>query len=224
MPKIVDLIGKKFGRLTVTGRTSRQSKTGKRQAKWTCKCECGEVTEVCGYSLKNGDSTSCGCRRKEVSKALGAATRIHGHAIHGKTSREYATWRRMLRDCYNKNSPNYNRYGGRGITVCTEWRVSFTAFLRDMGERPHGKTIDRKDGSLGYFKENCQWATPIEQQRNRENAIVLTIRGETKTLNEWAESTGRSRQTIYARLRAGRTPESAVFTPSEKGTKAYANN
>lgn len=72
----------------------------------------------------------------------------------------------MLNRCHNPKHTAYNRYGAKGIAVCEQWRDSFATFLEDMGERPEGCTLDRKDGTKGYFKDNCQWSTPKEQHAN----------------------------------------------------------
>lgn len=77
----------------------------------------------------------------------------------------YRSWDSMKQRCLNKNNVAYNRYGGAGITVCTSW-LDYSNFLKDMGERPKGKTLDRIDGTKGYYKENCRWATVSEQRRN----------------------------------------------------------
>lgn len=70
--------------------------------------------------------------------------------------------------CYNKNHIHYARYGGNGIDVCVDWH-DFRNFKRDMGERPKGMSIERKNNALGYSKDNCVWATSKEQARNRKN-------------------------------------------------------
>jgi len=93
---------------------------------------------------------------------------IHGHAREGRASRTYQTWKGMIQRCRNPKAANYSRFGGRGIRVCRRWRV-FANFLADMGERPIAMTLDRKDGSKGYYRQNCRWATRIEQTANRAN-------------------------------------------------------
>src|SRR5258708_13560785 len=92
----------------------------------------------------------------------------------------------MINRCYNKNFPAYKNYGARGIKVCSQWLTDFDKFLYDMGPRPGGLTLDRKDNSKDYSPENCKWSTASEQQRNTRANIRLTIFGETKTLIEWA--------------------------------------
>lgn len=96
---------------------------------------------------------------------------IHGHSSsrNGKRSKTYLSWQALLARCTNRNAKNFPRYGGVGIQVCDEWRTSFPNFLRDMGERPEGTTLDRIDGALGYFQGNCRWATVQEQAENKRN-------------------------------------------------------
>lgn len=125
-----------------------------------CKCDCGNIIDVCATSLKTGHTKSCGCLQKEVVARL--------NTKHGMSAtKTYITWEAMIRRCYSEKSARYKYYGGRGITVCQEWRDSFETFYNDMGKRPENQTIDRINNDLGYFKENCQWATSMEQSHNR---------------------------------------------------------
>ena len=90
----------------------------------------------------------------------------HGHAAHSGPSREWNTWRSMKGRCLNPKDPAFDRYGGRGITVCQRWQDSFMVFLQDMGPRPLGTSIDRIDCNGNYEPGNCRWATSLEQNQN----------------------------------------------------------
>ena len=112
---------------------------------------------------------SCGCLKREASlRNIRGAPRYvkHGNAHRKKHSGAYVSWYGMLTRCENPKSTSYAYYGGRGVTVCTEWH-DFQNFLRDMGERPHGWTLDRVDTEGGYCRENCRWATRKQQSQNR---------------------------------------------------------
>jgi hypothetical protein len=128
-------------------------------------------------------------------------------------SSTHAIWRGMLSRCQNAKAKDYGRYGGRGITVCDRWKT-FALFLADMGERPAGMTLERKDGAKGYSPENCTWATYTQQARNRRGNVHVTHEGSTATIAEWAERTGLERKTLQYRIRAGWPAERALTTPS----------
>lgn len=121
----------------------------------------------------------------------------------------HMSWSSMLSRCRDKNSPGY---GGRGITVDPRWYV-FRNFLMDMGRRPAGTSIERKDVNGNYCKDNCRWATVKEQCNNKRNSRFLSLRGETKTVTQWAEHVGLSPNALRERLKRGVDPEIAVFTP-----------
>lgn len=131
---------------------------------------------------------------------------------HGQYRRpEYVVWERMRSRCYNPNDKRYSRYGGRGIQVCTEWD-DFSTFLRDMGERPTGMTLERVDNDLGYCKQNCRWASRQEQNHNTSRSIRVEHNGMTKTLKQWAESLGLVYPALWYRYKQGvRPPE--LFAP-----------
>lgn len=133
---------------------------------------------------------------------------------------EYEAWKNMRQRCNNPNRPQYKDWGGRGITVCKRWD-SFANFLADMGTRPKGMSLDRKDNNKGYSKSNCRWATRTEQAVNRRMTIGLfTYQTETKTLAEWSRD---SRcvvtiRTLVNRVRTGWLFEQALTTPRSRGS------
>lgn len=121
----------------------------------------------------------------------------------------------MLNRCYNANHKYYNRYGGRGITVCDEWKNNFQAFYDwaiSNGYRDD-LTLDRKDNDNGYSPENCRWTTKKEQSNNRENNIVITYNGKTQTLSQWAEEIRIPYHKLLVRIKRGWSVERAFTKP-----------
>lgn len=128
----------------------------------------------------------------------------------------YAIWAGMVARCHRPTLDEaHSHYVRRGITVCERWRTSFVDFLADMGERPEGMTIERKDNDLGYTPENCVWATQKEQQRNRRKTVFLTIDGVRRSLAEWCELAGVASSTVVSRMEAGQSAKDAVFLPAD---------
>lgn len=134
-------------------------------------------------------------------------------------------WRDMRQRCLNPNSHRYYTHGGRGIDICERWG-SFNNFLKDMGLKPDGYTLERIDNESGYSPENCKWATPAEQARNRRTNVFITFKDETKTIMDWALTVGVSFQSMKKRLRRWNI-EKALTTPRDESavrSKAYNNN
>jgi hypothetical protein len=136
------------------------------------RCDCGAEKTMHASNVLAGYSKTCGCATKESTRRRNATWITHGHTrqVDGTSSTPtYRSWLSMKARCSNPKSPNWLRYGGRGIAVCSRWQ-QFENFSADMGERPPGKTLDRSNNDLGYFPSNCRWATPKEQAANRSNS------------------------------------------------------
>lgn len=136
--------------------------------------------------------------------------KTHGYTCEGKVPKVYSVWREMRMRCQNPNHEGYADYGGRGITVCPEWD-SFEQFLSDMGERPKGMTLDRRDNNKGYSKNNCRWATYKTQAQNTRRNINLTHDDCTYCIAKWAREVGISAGVIQYRIHHGWTVEQALF-------------
>lgn len=134
----------------------------------------------------------------------GSEPRNHVKSKHGLSgTAAHRSWIAMLQRCYNPKCERYASYGGRGISVCDRWRDDFRNFFADMGERPAGHSLERRNPDLGYYKENCRWATTKDQSRNKTTSLMVTINGETKSLAEWAEISGIDYHALHKRIRAG---------------------
>ena len=193
-----DLTGMRFGRLIA--RKQLPPIKPRDGFRWECDCDCGGIAIVKTRLLtyKNG-TRSCGCillEKNRLRPSRPSTNLKHGHTSRG-VSPEYICWSSMIQRCTNQNHESFKRYGGRGIFVCQEWIDSFERFLIDMGERPHGKSIDRIDPNGNYTKENCRWATNKEQSENKRNKRIAVAYGVTRTCKEAAEFFGIPVRTIY---------------------------
>jgi len=218
-PSFQDLVGSRFGTLTVVSRCENKITSGGGiKTNWVCLCDCGNEVEKTGQTLKK--SKTCGRSCKFYSQLM---TKINKERTPWKKEDAYTntpthqSWRGMLERCNNPSHIGYERYGGRGIQVCDRWVKSFESFLADMGERPDGfYSIDRIDNDKGYSPENCRWASRKEQSRNTSRNVNISFMGQTKCLTDWAIDFGISRYVLDQRIRSGWDIEQAFTTPARQ--------
>ena len=203
---MIDLTGKKFGRLIVLKCVKHESPG---DYLWECKCDCGTIKSFRGMNLRSGDSKSCGCLLAECRRSNGKKNKTHGHT---KTA-TYETWHQLRKRCLNVNDKDYKNYGGRGIIVCQRW-AKFENFLKDMGEKPKSKCIDRIDNDGNYELSNCRWATALEQCRNKRTSLKYTFDGKTKFLIEWSRELKIAYPTLRGRLIDRKWDVAKAFTMS----------
>lgn len=198
MGKVKDITGIKYGRLTPVSFVGIKG----HKAMWLCKCDCGKEIVVANSNLQSRTTRSCGCFREEK--------RIESHYKHGKEpKRLYHIWSGMRQRCENKKSHKYRIYGGRGISVCDEWKgnngfVEFRKWALSHGYSDD-LSLDRIDVNGNYEPQNCRWATAKEQALNTRFNKFYDGLGMSKRASEWAEYFGINRVTFYKRLRRGLT-------------------
>lgn len=210
MPKIQFLVGSVFERVKVLHALPRGFSL--------CQCQCGTIFKTRNDGLKSGTTKSCGCLRRERF--------IKRNTVHGKSSRKgsrnrtYDSWCAMKTRCTNPDNPQWNDYGGRGITVCKRWRESFENFLADMGECPPRLEIDRWPNNDGNYEPgNCRWATRKESSRNKRSNRIFTVRGIRACLIDLCTHFNCNYKRVITRLNRGWTIEHALFVPWCKGRK-----
>lgn len=190
-----NLVGAKFGILTVVARAEDHPYRARFQ--WLCRCDCGKEIVVIGENLKQGNTKSCGCLKTTHSMSK---------------SDEYRIWAGMWSRCTNPKDDGYRNYGGRGISVHPSWS-DFSVFYRDVGARPSpAHSIDRKDVNSNYEPGNIRWATMIEQGNNRRHNKILTLDGVSRTQAEWARHLSISRVCIALRIKRKLPMEQALYS------------
>lgn len=195
-----ELIGKKFGRLTVV---SEDPSYGS-HSNCECRCDCTLTITTRRGNLLSGNTTSCGCSH------ISSATK------HGLSKRpEYGIWERIKQRCENSNSTGYRWYGARGIAICEKWAKSVEDFIMDMGPRPSPKhSVERLNNYGNYEPGNCIWATQTEQCRNRRSNFRITLEGRTLCLTEWTIVSGLSRCCLRNRIKRGWPIKEALTAPT----------
>lgn len=215
MAKKMDIVGLRFGKLTVLDYAySKNCRTY-----WKCKCDCGNEKIALGKNLMNKNILSCGCMKGKHTKHNLSETPL------------YNVWEKIKIRCYNKNSTVYKNYGGRGIIVCDDWRNNFQAFYDwaiangyKEEKLPSGRNkyqIDRIDVNGNYEPLNCRWVTPKEQQRNRRNNKIIDYKGEKKTFAEICEENNLDYNFVANRLRRGKSILEALA--DKKDCRKYYN-
>jgi len=204
---MIQLHGQRFGKLVVVEEGPRGNGVSRQSRRWWCVCDCDHKRCLVAQSdLRVGKQVSCGCHRNQ--KARDKAT----HGMSG--TEEYTTWILIKRRCYNPSDADYKDYGGRGIVVCDRWLHDFGAFYKDMGSRPsRNHSIDRRNTNGNYDPDNCRWATPTEQARNKRTSVRHSYNGQSLTIAEWSEVTGIPYSILRSRISNGWNPVVAITTP-----------
>ena len=216
MPRFIDLVGKKFNKLTVIERAENASSGAVR---WKCLCDCGNYTIVRAANLKNGAVKSCGCLLHETENK-----KTHGMS----KTRIYKEWCAIKNRCLNTNIPTAENYVNRGITICGEWKDDFQAFY-DWA-MSHGYddslTIERKDVNGNYCPENCCWIPFGEQANNRRRNLSIEYNGKTQNLKEWCKELNLDYKRVHNRMsKLGYSFEEAITKPvmTQKRNKEAKN-
>lgn len=198
----IDLSGHRFGKWTVLKRTARV-----KTVEFWCQCDCGAERAVLSESLRQGKSLSCGSHPKDET------------ASRPKNAypQEYNSWAGMRQRCNYPGHAEFGRYGGRGIKLCDRWN-SFETFLADMGPRPQGCSIERKDNDKDYCPENCVWASREQQAANKSTNVKVVYNGKEFTLKQLASELGISYFRLHAYYRRrGLSLEEAIAAVQKPG-------
>jgi hypothetical protein len=194
--------GQKIGQWTILKEAPRISI---KRRLWLCQCSCGKK------KTKRSDNLS-------ANSSCGHDKFDHGHCRKGKSTPTYEAWRSMIKRCTDPNNASYKRYGEIGVKVCKRWRTSFENFLKDVGEKPPGKSLDRYPNNRGDYKPtNVRWATAQQQADNKTNNHLINFKGQTKTITQWAELIGISDTGLHYRIiKAGWSIGRALNTPNQR--------
>lgn len=202
MGQLIDIMNQRFGRLTVIKKSEQKSSC----AMWECLCDCGSKIVARGTALRSGKTQSCGCYQRDRFKEV-LAEKKNAHPIHGETgARLYRIWRSMKNRCYNPKHKYYSLYGGRGISMCDEWKNDYVSF-RDWAvthEYSETMSIDRIDNNKGYCPENCKFIYYKDQPKNRRTNHTVEINGEKMTASECSRRYGIPISTVIFRANRGR--------------------
>lgn len=209
--KTTTIAGQVFGRLTAI----RFDRYEKERNYWIFRCICGSEKSQAASLVNRGHINSCGCLQKERAREASTTHGMSGTRIGGKT-RVYRAWQNMISRCEYTKGKHFHRYGGRGIKVCARWRVSFEAFLEDMGEPPEGCSLDRIDNDGDYEPSNCRWANQKTQTANRSVCNFVEVDGGKVLLLHHCEAIGVSHNMVRKRLKRGWSLDDALNVRPKK--------
>lgn len=208
--------GEVYGSLTLTGEWFFRPEKHGRRLRVFAQCKCGVIKDYEFKLLKGGNTKSCGCVRKEKFHEARITHNLSKHPLYG-------VYRDMLRRCYKTNCKAYKDYGGRGITVCDEWRNDIKAFFE--WALSHGYEewlqLDRQNNEGNYEPDNCRFVTKDVSNTNTRRNIIVMAFGQTKTLTDWSrdERCKVNFNTLLGRYRLGSDMEHAIITPAHADTK-----
>ena len=199
MGNVLNLTGQRYGRLTVLHRVeNRITPSGKSISCWKCICDCGNETCAATQDLRSGDAKSCGCLKRELTQER--------MVKHGDSNTHlHNVWRAMLRRCSDKRQDDYCYYGGKGVSVCDEWRDDYIAFKEWSLQNGYSEelTIDRIDVDRDYSPDNCRWVSMKVQCNNRTSNRKYVVDGRELTIAEISEIYRIPYSRLYMRLRNG---------------------
>jgi len=199
------MVGQVIGRLTVIEDAGNRG----RKAQWLCRCTCGNMLVAVGTELRNGSTKSCGCLRIENFIQRSTTHNLSKDPL-------FKTWIRMRERCLIPTTKHFDRWGGRGITICEEWKdvAAFIQWARTS--YIPGLSLDRINNDGNYSPDNCRWVNATVQNRNRSNNIFITYRGEKRLLAEVAENTGLKYGTLFRRYKRGDISEERLLRPTSR--------
>ena len=220
MVKRKNLTGLVFGRLTVI----EYSYTKKNHGYWKCKCSCGTISHIAATSLISGKSTTCGCgRREKVSEWITKRNTKHGLSKRSEAKKNKLSmiWSSMKARCYCETNKAYKNYGGRGISICNEWKNDLKSFHDWSIENGYieGLTIERIDNDGNYKPSNCAWIPFSEQCNNKRSSIRINDNGVIKTIIQASIDHNLTYTCLIQRLRKGLGHFEALNTPIKSKTK-----
>jgi len=218
MPPLIDLTGKRFGRLLVLKRGMNAGEV----VRWICLCDCGNRALVRAESLPNGHTQSCGCWQPEATRD---AVTTHGKSRTKEYRKEYRAWIAAKSRCRGGVEEDFKNYTQRGIKMCKRWNESFQQFFSDMGPCPSRSfhwTLERMDNDRGYEPGNCIWADRYQQNNNSRRNVKFQFKGELLTISQLSRKTGITIRILQYRLRKKHMSVEEAVT-SVSGRQAWRN-